>query len=144
VEYLLTTGAEIIGWWDPVDGLTFPVEGHEKRFRQASSGHGMRAAEPEAAAAEPGAVDPDPAEQETAEPDTGAMPLSRRRAQKEERSATVASQPGNRRIMSVHDVLGSVRRVAAREDVASAFVLQDIDAVLQPGCRPGSARRTRG
>ena len=46
VEYLLTTGAEIVGWWDPVDGLTFPVEGHEKLFRQATSGHAIRAAEP--------------------------------------------------------------------------------------------------
>lgn len=143
VEYLLTTGAEIIGWWDPVDGLTFPVEGHEKRFRQASSGHGMRAAEPETAAAEPDAVDPDPAEQETAEPDTGAMPLSRRRADKEARSAGVASRPASRRIMSVHDVLGSVRRVAAREDVASAFVLQDIDVVLQPDRPEGATEYLR-
>ena len=37
VAYLLTTGAEIIGWWDPVDGLTFPIEGHEELFRRASS-----------------------------------------------------------------------------------------------------------
>ena len=48
VDYLLTTGAEIVGWWDPVDGLTFPVDGHEARFRQALSGH-VRPAQAEAA-----------------------------------------------------------------------------------------------
>ena len=34
VSYLRTFGPEIIGWWDPVDGLTFPFEGHEQRFRE--------------------------------------------------------------------------------------------------------------
>ena len=44
----------------------------------------------------------------------------------------VAAPVGTGRIMSIHDVLGLVRRVAALPDVASAFVLQDIDAVLRP------------
>ncbi|SCE62531.1 hypothetical protein GA0115261_113402, partial [Streptomyces sp. OspMP-M43] len=25
-------GAEVVGWWDPVDGLTFPLAGHAERF----------------------------------------------------------------------------------------------------------------
>ena len=77
-EYLLTKGAEVIGWWDPVDGLSFPVDGHEERFRRAVSGH--------AAAAEPGtgpAGDADPAgpesaEQQTAEPGGGPAEVTSR------------------------------------------------------------------
>ncbi|HUA29529.1 MAG TPA: AAA family ATPase [Streptosporangiaceae bacterium] len=123
VEYLETTGAEVIGWWDPVDGLTFPVDGHEKLFRQMVSGHLAAAADPESGAAtqpDPESAGPEPAE------------LSPRRARMEAASQRVSSPVVSGRIMEIHDVLGSVRRVAARSDLASAFVLQDIDAVLRP------------
>jgi ATP-dependent Clp protease ATP-binding subunit ClpB len=142
VEYLLTTGAQIVGWWDPVDGLTFPVEGHEKRFRQATSGHAMRAAEPEAAAGSD-APDPDPGERQTAEPGAGTAEVSSRRAKMGAESEQVASPVGARRIMGIHDVLGSVRRVVARRDVASAFVLRDIDVVLQPDRPEGATEYLR-
>jgi len=128
VGYLLTTGAEIIGWWDPVDGLTFPVDGHQKLFHQALSGHAAQPGEPEAGLAATGDPDPDPARHEA----EGQAEATSRRSRVAAASQRVASPVGDRRIMGIHDVLGSVRRVAARPDVASAFVLQDIDAALRP------------
>ena len=62
VEYLLTTGAQIVGWWDPVDGADVPGRGSREAVPPATSGHAMQAAEPETAAAEPDAADPDPGE----------------------------------------------------------------------------------
>jgi ATP-dependent Clp protease ATP-binding subunit ClpB len=145
VEYLLTTGAEIVGWWDPVDGLTFPVEGHEKLFRQATSGHAIRAAEP-GAATEPGSgsePDADPDESQAGEQDTGTAGVSARRARMDASRERVASPVNTGRIMGIHDVLGSVRRVVARRDVASAFVLQNLDVELQPDRGEGPAEYLR-
>ncbi|MFE2849690.1 hypothetical protein ACFXJO_00960, partial [Streptomyces lavendulae] len=31
-------GAETVGWWDPVGGLTFPLPGHAERFDQLREG----------------------------------------------------------------------------------------------------------
>jgi hypothetical protein len=147
-DYLLTTGAEVIGWWDPVDGLTFPVDGHQELFRRAMSGRvaaeggpgGTGAgAQDEPRADEPRPDEPAPGDEEPAAPgddslsagQAGTGPgLSQRRAriaQSRERAAAVPE----RRLMTLHDVLGAVRRVAALPEVSSAFVLQDIDAVLR-------------
>jgi ATP-dependent Clp protease ATP-binding subunit ClpB len=146
-EYLLTTGAEIIGWWDPVDGLTFPVDGHQERFRQVMAGHLPRDAGADGAPAagqggtgpadldlgdssldEPGAAD---ADGDAGADQPGAAGSSPRRARIAASRERLAAVPG-RRLMTVHDVLGTVRRVAAMPELASAFVLQDIDAVLRP------------
>jgi ATP-dependent Clp protease ATP-binding subunit ClpB len=122
-DYLLTTDAQIIGWWDPVDGLTFPVNGHSERFRQAMSGRAPRDAEAGAT------TDGEPAD---LGPDTGdGGELSPRRARIAASREQAAAVP-ERRMMSIHDVLGAVRRVAAMPEIASAFVLRDVDAVLRP------------
>lgn len=137
-DYLLTTGAEIIGWWDPVDGLTFPVDGHRDRFRRAMSGHSPRSSETADAGERsvPGPDDPGPDDQGTADaedPDeSGAAAGSRsRRARIAASREQVAAVP-DRRLMTLHDALGAVRRVAGMPEVASAFVLRDIDAALRP------------
>ena len=124
-DYLLTTGAEILGWWDPVDGLTFPVDGHQEQFRRALAGREPARDTPDGQADDDG-QDPDPA----TDPDPGEQP-SPRRARIAASRERVAAVP-DRRLMTVHDVLGAVRRVAAMPEVASAFVLRDIDAVLRP------------
>jgi len=124
-DYLLTTGAEILGWWDPVDGLTFPVDGHQEQFRRALAGREPARDTPDGQADDDG-PGPDPA----ADPDPGEQ-LSPRRARIAASRERVAAVP-DRRLMTVHDVLGAVRRVAAMPEVASAFVLRDIDAVLRP------------
>ncbi|MET8824419.1 AAA family ATPase [Streptomyces sp. NPDC004610] len=35
---LETRGAEVVGWWDPVAGLTFPLPGHAERFDRLAVG----------------------------------------------------------------------------------------------------------
>ncbi|MFI2375495.1 AAA family ATPase [Streptomyces sp. NPDC018964] len=35
---LETRGAEVVGWWDPVAGLTFPLPGHADRFDRLTAG----------------------------------------------------------------------------------------------------------
>ncbi|MBB5121304.1 AAA family ATPase [Streptomyces eurocidicus] len=35
---LETRGAEVVGWWDPVGGLTFPLPGHAERFDRLREG----------------------------------------------------------------------------------------------------------
>jgi ATP-dependent Clp protease ATP-binding subunit ClpB len=147
-DYLLTSGADIVGWWDPVDGLTFPVDGHHERFRRAMSGRVPAHAEPGAdEGAGPGSSDPSQSDASLGNPDededddaggsgtagtagaaAGLSPRRARIAASRQRAATVP----DRRLMTIHDVLGAVRRVTAMPEVSSAFVLQDIDAVLRP------------
>jgi hypothetical protein len=45
--------------------------------------------------------------------------------------------------MTIHDVLGAVRRVAAMPESSSAFVLQDVDAVLRPETEDSPAEYLR-
>ena len=154
-DYLLTMGAEIVGWWDPVDGLTFPDDGHEDRFRRALAGQHGTARPP----ASPGPDDsghddsgphdsgPDDSTraEQAAAPENGSAGdladaggdqpagtgLSTRRAQITASRERVAAVPAPR-MTTIHDVLGAVRRVASQSEIASAFVLRDIDAVLRP------------
>ncbi|WP_435845173.1 AAA family ATPase [Streptomyces flaveolus] len=64
-EVLVLRGAETVGWWDPVGGLTFPIPEHGEHFDRLAAGlppndtPGTRAATPGGAAAEarPGAPD---------------------------------------------------------------------------------------
>jgi ATP-dependent Clp protease ATP-binding subunit ClpB len=131
-SYLLTMGCETIGWWNPVDGLEFPVEGHEEVFRQATSRGGARAAVGSGELAD----DAGPAEAADPEPDPGAAGTESQHRRRDRLAAArqrVASSVGGGRVTALHDVLGLVRRAVARPDVASAFVFQDIDAALGPG-----------
>jgi len=146
VSYLRTFGPEIIGWWDPVDGLTFPFEGHEQRFREVladrAGANGTGGGAPGGVPGQAGA--PGPETEQEGGPDThDADPVTgpagdrpgpgTRAATLTERSRQVLNRRPRTRLTSLGDVLGSIRRVVSRPDVASAFVLRDIDAVLGLG-----------
>ena len=133
VSYLQATGAEIIGWWDPVDGLTFPVPGHRARFDVARSGHaGDGASQPAAPADGYGADDESPAPPDetgrSGEPDPQQPTARQRRRQAISQRTTTPRLPD--RLIEIRDVLDAIRRVVSSDAIASAFVLQDIDAVL--------------
>ena len=155
INYLLVTAkADIIGWWDPVDGLDFPVPGHEARFQdvygqarpagtaaQDSSpggapGNGAAAgtsttigtSTAAGGSAAPGAGPPDP----PASAETSRAAALRASTQ---RLGAPRAPSGFR---AIEDALAAIRRVVSSPAAISAFVLHDIDAVLPPG-DPGSA-----
>ena len=87
-DYLLTAGAEVIGWWDPVDGLTFPVDGHRELFRQGDGraragvpGERTTPARRMTPREDPGLDDPSPA------PDARTRPGARLRRGQDQRPA---------------------------------------------------------
>ncbi|MEU6844246.1 AAA family ATPase [Streptomyces sp. NPDC046716] len=43
-------GADVVGWWDPVAGLTFPLPGHAERFAELAAGRRGRSDETDRAA----------------------------------------------------------------------------------------------
>ncbi|MEU9706969.1 hypothetical protein [Streptomyces sp. NPDC047981] len=56
-------GAEVVGWWDPVGGLGFPLPGHAERFDQLREGRapdrpGTRAGTGDAPPDDPGTARP--------------------------------------------------------------------------------------
>ena len=150
-DYLLTAGAEVIGWWDPVDGLTFPVDGHRELFGKAMAGHGPAsrgahdADSGDDSPEDPGLDDPIPEPGRPGAPGRPGSDPARISARQERNAASrqrAAAVP-DRRLMMIHDVLGAVRRVAAMPELASAFVLQDADAVLRPDDREAPAEYLR-
>jgi hypothetical protein len=133
VDYLVTTGAEVIGWWDPVDGLTFPVDGHHQRFWRTLPRHAVRDTGPDRGDQDGGDQDGGDQEGDLADRDSGASGTETarpsRRARVEAGRQRVTAAPATR-LTEIRDVLAAVRQVVALPELASAFVLQDIDAKL--------------
>ncbi|MEV6109597.1 AAA family ATPase [Streptomyces sp. NPDC051940] len=132
-QVLALQGAEVVGWWDPVDQLTFPLPGHQGRFDQLLAGLTARGA---AAAEQPQPDTPEerPWERDRTGPQSEAAdaPGSRRAEQRRRASEGLLTPLGPRRLASLEDVTAVVRRLAASQDAATAFVFQDVDHVLQP------------
>ncbi len=125
---LTLQGAEVVGWWDPVDQLTFPLPGHQARFEQLLARLPARTA-PQAPSGQEAGGTPEAAPQAApnAAPDAGS-----RRARERHRTAEGLLTPrAPRRLASLEDVTAVARRFAASFDCASAFVFQDIDHALQ-------------
>ncbi|MFE9818686.1 AAA family ATPase [Streptomyces sp. NPDC005773] len=148
-------GAEVVGWWDPVDGLTFPLPGHAERFDQlregrAAEGAGSRGRAGEAAPEGSGIRPPrghrdgeGPSEdgprrggaRDDAAPDDGSDTAARgRRGGERDRGRERLLAPrrsGPPR--AFEDVVATVQRLAASPDAATAFVFEDVDHQLPPG-----------
>jgi hypothetical protein len=131
-------GAEIVGWWNPVDGLTFPFAGHQARFDEVRAGQVIERGQGADGAAAAGDAD---ASAEAVQAD-GASGAPDERApeqltpRQQRRGATMRRLSAPRsadRLIEIGDVIGAVRMVVSSASASSAFVLQDIDAVLGTG-----------
>ena len=131
INYLLVTvKADIIGWWDPVDGLDFPVPGHEARFHEVYGQAGRRAASATQDSSAEGAA---PAEGAAAGSGPSSPPTSGQTSRAAVLRATTQRLGAPRapsRFRTIEDALAAIRRVVSSPAAKSAFVLQDIDAVL--------------
>lgn len=117
-------GADVVGWWDPVAGLTFPLPDHAERFAE------LAADRPRTAAGNGGR----PAGREER---PGGEPRTRRGAERERDRAGLLAPRRAAAGWSFDDVVAAVHRVVASPDTATAFVFQDVDHHLPPG-RPES------
>lgn len=132
-------GAETVGWWDPVGGLTFPLPGHEERFDQLREGPASRRPPADGAAdgAPPdttGTGPPDgrgnPEGAPDGEPGTA---RSRRGGERDRgRERLLAPRPSGRP-RTFEDVVATAHRLVASPDAATAFVFEDVDHHLPPG-----------
>ncbi|MEU8031224.1 AAA family ATPase [Streptomyces sp. NPDC049099] len=137
-------GADVVGWWDPVAGLTFPLPGHAERFAR------LEANRPRTAGGNGDRGEPRPWQDrgenrgenrgEDRGADRGAGPgedRSRPRAQRaaerdRDRSGLLSPRAaGSPRAFD--DVVATVHRITASPDTATAFVFQDVDHHLPPG-----------
>ncbi|MCM2422616.1 AAA family ATPase [Streptomyces sp. RKAG293] len=148
---LAASGAEAVGWWTPVDGLTFPVPQHRSRFdelvaslppldhtdaapanadeEQDLFSEGPSGQDP--FAPEPFGQDPFPqAGGAPALPGDGA-PTRRGEARRAARAGLLAAARAPK-LTLLEDVTAVVRRLAASPDSATAFVFQDVDLALPP------------
>ncbi|MGW7753872.1 AAA family ATPase [Streptomyces violaceusniger] len=113
-------GADVVGWWDPVAGLTFPLPGHAERFAR------LEANRPSAAPGSGGRDTP----ADDRQPDN---PRARRGAARErDRSNLLSPRPAGPP-RAFDDVVATVHRLSASPDAATAFVFQDVDHHLPPG-----------
>ncbi|MER6996717.1 AAA family ATPase [Streptomyces sp. NPDC000410] len=141
-----TCGAEVVGWWDPVDGLTFPNPSHAKRFdelvaRLPRTERDRSSQDPAARAAstrqDPAArtalAGQDPTASNIA-PRNGSAPEETRRGEERRRNREGLLAPQRaRRVSAFEDVVAIVRRLVASDEAATAFVFQDVDHHLPPG-----------
>ncbi|MFF7177627.1 AAA family ATPase [Streptomyces sp. NPDC008121] len=126
-------GAEVVGWWDPVDGLTFPIPGHAERFDTLVAALPRTA---RAADAPPAAASPDGGARAGASASDSAPPPAAETRRGEERrrgQAGLFAPRSARRPASFEDVTAVVRRLVTSADAATAFVFQDVDHHLPPG-----------
>ncbi|SER75931.1 AAA family ATPase [Streptomyces qinglanensis] len=161
---LAARGAEVVGWWDPVGGLTFPLPEHAERFDRLaaappatgrggagtggagtdgvdSGGAGTGGVDsgggaPAAAAAVESGRGPrrDGEESPAEEHPAGRTRRGGERQRSRER-LFAARSPGRPR--SFDDVVATVQRLAASPEAATAFVFEDVDHHLPPD-RPES------
>ena len=129
---------DIVGWWNPLEGLTFADPRHERALaelrttlvdRPVAAGSGAAPAD----AAEPGDAD-------GAAPGTGSGLAESQRARRlrlADRGALAAPEQPTAP-SELEQVLDLVRRVTASPRASSLFVFEDIDAVLPAG-DPASA-----
>ncbi|MFE6891260.1 AAA family ATPase [Streptomyces sp. NPDC057694] len=133
-------GADVVGWWDPVAGLTFPLPGHAERFAELAADRPRGSAErrgrddsrPDGGADGSSAAGEQDGPRESG-PAEGTDPRTRRgRERGRERSGLLAPrQAGPPR--SFDDVVAVVHRLVASPDASVAFVFQDVDHHLPPG-----------
>ncbi|SEC18830.1 AAA domain (Cdc48 subfamily) [Streptomyces misionensis] len=153
---LETRGADVVGWWDPVAGLTFPLPDHAERFARlaanpprpgaggggggggASADGGRRASHDGGDAPAGDRTEPDA----PIRPGGGDAPAddrrpadarARRGAERgRDRSSLLSPRPAGPP-RAFEDVLALVHRIAASPEAATAFVFQDVDHHLPPG-----------
>ncbi|WP_407841766.1 AAA family ATPase [Streptomyces sp. DSM 116496] len=153
-------GAEVVGWWDPVGGLVFPLDGHAERFDELREGRSSeRARTPGGAATPGGASIPDgasipggasgtgtPADAAGARPPQGrgdgegpsdgapdATARARRGDERDRGRERLLAPRQSGRPRSFEDVVATVHRLVALPDAAVAFVFEDVDHHLPPG-----------
>ncbi|GAA1961264.1 AAA family ATPase [Catenulispora subtropica] len=144
-DYLATTGAEIVLWWDPLDGVTFPFPHHAERFADLLLALGRADADtlapagPDRGPGHPGDPGDPGGTGDPGDPEQPARPGSRRAASaRAARGVLRAHGPRAALPTDVTEVLDMARRVAASPLAATAFVFQDLDVAL-PVSDPASA-----
>jgi energy-coupling factor transporter ATP-binding protein EcfA2 len=137
-------GADVVGWWDPVAGLTFPLQGHAERFAELEAnrtrGNGGDRREPRPRGHDGDRGEPRPWENRGG--DDGGQQANRRTQRGIERdrdrsdllAPRAAGRPSN-----FEDVVATVHRLVSSPDAATAFVFQDVDHQLPFG-QPESNR----
>ncbi|GAB2719657.1 AAA family ATPase [Kitasatospora kifunensis] len=137
--FLHFNGSEVVAWWDPVDGLTFPLANHQERFEELArqAPQDARRAEPTGPsdlAGPPGAAGSEAAgagsEGVGSEgPEAGTARRGRRRAA----TGGVLQQRPARQLASVDEALAEAHRLACHEGSSIAFVFEDLDHALPVG-----------
>ncbi|MET8629582.1 AAA family ATPase [Kitasatospora sp. NPDC004669] len=122
-------GAEVVGWWDPVGGLTFPFPGHAERYDQ------LVAALP----AQQTATAPPSSEDGPADPGAAAAAHTTRGAERQRGRERLFAARSAARPRNFEDILATVRRLVASPDAAVSFVFEDVEHQLPPG-QPESHR----
>ncbi|MEV8545975.1 AAA family ATPase [Streptomyces sp. NPDC051572] len=127
-------GAEVVGWWDPVAGLTFPLPGHAERHAE------LEANRTRAGGGDRG--EPRPWENRDAPGDDDgqqAAPRARRGTERDRDRSNLLAPRAAGRPSSFEDVVATVHRLVSSPDAATAFVFQDVDHQLPSG-QPESHR----
>lgn len=136
-------GADVVGWWDPVAGLTFPLPGHAERFAALAANRprtGARGTDRDAEGdGDGGGGDGRRDGDRETPPDERRHgdARGRRGADRERDRAGLLSPRRAGPARTFDDVVAAVHRVAASPDTSTAFVFQDVDHHLPPG-RPES------
>ncbi|MFI1330722.1 AAA family ATPase [Streptomyces sp. NPDC020845] len=133
-------GADVVGWWDPVAGLTFPLPGHAERFAQLeadrphtatrSGGRDTPTGDRQAGDRQAGDRQAGDRQGDAGQQDN---PRSRRGSERERDRSSLLSPRRAGPPRAFDDILATVHRIAASSDAATAFVFQDVDHHLPPG-----------
>ncbi|MFB6519828.1 AAA family ATPase [Streptomyces sp. NPDC056401] len=141
-------GAEVVGWWDPVGGLVFPLDGHAERFDELREGRSSERARTPGGAATPGGASGSgtPPDAAGARPPQGrgdaqgpldgapdATARARRGDERDRGRERLLAPRQSGRPRSFEDVVATVHRLVAQPDAAVAFVFEDVDHHLAPG-----------
>ncbi|MGW3203798.1 AAA family ATPase [Streptomyces sp. NPDC001135] len=141
-------GADVVGWWDPVAGLTFPLPGHAERFAELEANRPRTA--PGNHAGNSDRREPRPWENQGGDRggnrgenrggngsgDRGAdrsHPRAQRAAERDRDRSSLLSPRAAGPPRAFDDVVATAHRLAASPDAATAFVFQDVDHHLPPG-----------
>ena len=118
---------DLVGWWNPLEGLTFPQPQHERRLAELRGDHGAPARpEPEDTADAPGGAPAEPGRS------------SRRDRLGAANRTALAAPEQSPAVSDLDQVLDLVHRAAASPRYSSLFVFEDLDTVLS-ATDPGSA-----